>query len=671
MKRVFNYILMMAFTLTLAASCWKEPVFEKDTARADRHEVTNLKAVAGDGEVALTWSLPEGLNASEFIVFYTDAQAGKIVLRTGSTETKYTVTNLKNGVSYIFNVQAVYGDVISGAVSVGATPLSTRFAVTNLLADAESGKVTLYWTAPVSDKLTGYVITYTKDGENFQTKEINDKNAVSCVIEGLTDDVTYTFTVVAKYSNGNSDPVSVSAMPAFAVPYKLESELTAVGLPITFTFNREDYPSATDVKWTFPDGTVLTGDEVKGAFYSPNPAAVAVLSAKVNGLSKTWNISINVREFVINDNDFPCDGSNYNGFKGGAPMFSPDGKTVYNLTFNKITNVMAYDILSGAKKWTYTVNHSSYNGLTVNPVTGDIYFGTTTSGDFFALSPDGNLRWQFTEAGSMQSASPAVSADGSVVFIIDAQGNTFALDAATGAKKWNVSLGAKGAGLLVNGNDLVVLVNGTSKTINWLNASTGETIVSYDQKIKPSDICGGFAVSPDKKYAYYGHNSGAVSKIDLAERKILVDAKVIGTNNMWGVVVSPNGDVFFGSKESKAFLVDGDQMELKATFDPGIGSNNGFNYARACSDTDGNFYVSTGQIQNMNYVLSHELTVKDSFQIPGDGNKQMGGNNYLDGILYASYIGKNGDNGRFVGKYVGGKRYMAYGIDICGSCCIK
>ena len=671
MKKVLNYILMTVFALTVVSACWKEPVYEKDTARVDRHQVTDLKAVAGDGEVALSWSLPEGLNATEFIVFYTDAEAGKIVLRTGSPETKYTVTGLKNAVSYIFNVQAVYGEIISGAVSVSATPATTRFAVTDLLADAESGKVTLYWTAPVSDKLTGYLITYTNDGKTFQTKEVTDKSATSCVIDGLTDDVTYTFTIVAKYSNGDSDPVSVNAMPAFAIPYTIESEATAVGLPIGFAFNRESYPGATDVKWTFPDGTTLEGDEVRGVFYSPNPAAVAVLSAKVNGVQKSWDITVNVREFVIYDNDFPCDGTNYNGFKGGAPMFSPDGKTVYNITFNKITNVIAYDLLSGTKKWIYTVNHASYNGLTVNPVTGDIYFGTTTGGDFFALNPDGTLKWQFTEAGSMQSASPAVSADGTVVFIIDAKGNTFAIDAATGAKKWNAALGAKGAGLLVNGDDLVVATNGTDKTICWLNASTGEIIVSYGQKEKAADICGAFGVSPDKRYAYYGQTSGAVSKIDLKERKIVVDTKVIGVNNMWGVVVAPNGDVFFGSKESKAFVVDGDKMELKATFDPGIGANNGFNYARACSDTDGNFYVSTGQIQNMNYVLTPELTVKDSFQIPGDGNKQMGGNNYLDGILYASYIGKNGDNGRFVGKYVGGQRYMAYGIDICGSCCIK
>ena len=663
---------MTALTVAAVSSCWKEPVFEKDTARGDRHQVTDLKAVAGDGEVLLTWSIPEGWNPTEYIVFYTDAEAGKILLHTGSPETRYTVTGLKNTVSYIFNVQAVYGDAISGAVSASATPLSTRFAVTDLLADAESGKVTLFWTAAPSDKRTGYVITYTIEGGTPQTKTVTDPDATSVVIDGLTDDVNYTFSVVATYSNGDSDPVTVKAMPAFAIPYFLESEVTAVGLPITFTFNREDYESATDVKWTFPDGTVLEGDEVKGAFYSAGNPVNAVLSAKVNGVDKTWNVPVSVREFVIDDNDFPVE-SEYNGFKGGAPMFSPDGKTVYNLTFNKWTNVMAYDLLTGAKKWTYTVKHSSYNGLTVNPVTGEIYFGTQTAGDFFALNPDGTLKWQFNGAGSMQSASPAVSADGTVVYIIDASGNTFALDAATGAKKWTVALAKKGGGLLLNGNDLVVLTNGTDKTIVWLNATTGEEIVSYPQKYAGSDICGGFAISPDKRYAYYGHATGHVSKIDLQERKIVVDAKVVSSAdkpNIWGLVTAPNGDVLCPSKDGHCYLVDPETLETKATFDSGAG-NNAFNYARACSDTEGNFYISSGQAQNVNYVFGPDLKVMNSFQIPGSGNKQMGGNNYLDGILYAAYIGKAGDNGRFIGKWVGGERYHAYGLDICGSCCIK
>ena len=52
----------------------------------------------------------------------------------------------------------------------------------------------------------------------------------------------------------------------------------------------------------------------------------------------------------------------------------------------------------------------------------------------------------------------------------------------------------------------------------------------------------------------------------------------------------------------------------------------------------------------------------------------MGGNNYLNGVLYSAFIGNTGDNGAFYGKYVGGERantWSSHGGDICGSCCLK
>ena len=668
MKKIATYILALGLIVAAASSCWKEPQFEMGSAVAGRHQVIDLKAVPGDCEVLLSWAVPEGWNATDFQVSYLDDKSEKQTALTGGA-TSYIVKNLINQFEYTFDVQAIYGKNVSGAVSVTAKPATTRFAVTDLMAEAESGMVTLRWTKPATN-VQGYTITYTAEDGTTNKVTVSDKDATSAVVNGLTDDVNYTFSVVANYPNGDSDPVVIKAMPTFAVPYTISTDKTAVGLPVTFTFNRADYASATSVEWKFPGDKVLEGDVVKGAFTGSGTQRV-VLSANINGVVKSWNIDIEVREFVVYDNDFPFTAGKYNGFKGSNPVFSPDGKTVYDITFSAITNLIAWDIATGEKKWTYTVEHGSYNGLTVNPVTGDIYFGTQTAGDFFAVTPEGTLKWQFNEAGSMQSASPAVSADGNTVFIIDAAGKTFAINAADGTKKWGVDLGAKGGALLVNGDDLVVAINSTTKTIAWLKTEDGSEIVSYGQNAAAADICAGFAVSPDNRYAYYGHANGPVSKIDLVSRTIVVNAKETGGNHMWGPVCSPNGDVLFGSKDSKVYLLDGVQMEVKKTFDPSIGANNGFNYCRACSDTDGNFYISSGQIKNVNYVLGPDLSLKNSFTVGSDGDKQMGGNNYLDGILYAAYIGKNGDNGKFVGKWVGGTRYMGPGLDICGSSCIK
>ena len=57
-----------------------------------------------------------------------------------------------------------------------------------------------------------------------------------------------------------------------------------------------------------------------------------------------------------------------------------------------------------------------------------------------------------------------------------------------------------------------------------------------------------------------------------------------------------------------------------------------------------------------------------------NAQKQMGGNNFNEGVFYAAFIGAANDNGIFAGRYVGGERaatWSGHGGDICGSCCIR
>ena len=76
MKKLLFIILAAAGLSLSATSCWKENLPE---AGAARHQVTDLKAVPGDEEAQLTWSMPEGWNPTEYIITYTDGD--KIVLK--------------------------------------------------------------------------------------------------------------------------------------------------------------------------------------------------------------------------------------------------------------------------------------------------------------------------------------------------------------------------------------------------------------------------------------------------------------------------------------------------------------------------------------------------------------------------------------------------------------
>lgn len=122
MKKIIN-LLLISFIAAGLTACWSEDIPE---AGAARHQVTDLTATPGDEEVLLAWSLPEGWNPTDFIVYYTDADSETVTLRTGG-EMNCTVGGLVNDTQYTFYVQAVYGKLVSNYVAAVGRPATTRF----------------------------------------------------------------------------------------------------------------------------------------------------------------------------------------------------------------------------------------------------------------------------------------------------------------------------------------------------------------------------------------------------------------------------------------------------------------------------------------------------------------------------------------------------------------
>lgn len=665
MKKLLFIILTAAGLSLSVTSCWKENLPE---AGAARHQVTDLKAVPGDEEAQLSWSMPEGWNPTEYIITYTDGD--KITLKT--SEKSYLVTGLTNDNTYKFEVQAVYGDLISGAVSAAAKPTTSRFAVTDLAAEGSANMVILTWTKP-STSVSSYTLTYSSEKSEAQKVTI-EADKESYTVDELENDIIYTFSLVANYAKGPSEPAVAKAMPALAVPYFLDRTNAAVNQPIKFTFNTEGYPSATNIRWTFPDGKILTGTEVSYGIPSSGTKQV-ILTVHLGDKDKSWTIELQIRDYVVNYIDWECVGANYNGFKGSCPVFSPDGKTVYNITFNQTTCLYAFNVETGELAWVYKPSTvaGSYNMLTVNPVTGDIYFGTTTAGQFYCVNAKGDLKWKFDGAGSMKSAAPAVNKDGSVVYVGDNTGNIFALDAASGAKKWSAALGSAAAGFLVNGNELVAgAVNGT---VTFYNTADGTVITSL--KFPCMTDISGFAVGNDKRTVYLPAKT-AMCSFDLETRTILVESLSVADNNLYEPVVAPNGNVYVAGKDNCVYCLDKDLTKVVWQYQHKYASGklvNAFNYSHPCVDTENHLYITSGQTGNVSYIFNADGTVKESWTY-GSSNqqKQMGGNNYLNGVLYSAFVGNTGDNGAFYGKYVGGERantWSTHGGDICGSCCLK
>ncbi|WP_302281724.1 PQQ-binding-like beta-propeller repeat protein [Alistipes finegoldii] len=667
------HICILSGLAALAASCWTEDIPE---AGAARHQVEALTATPGDEEVTLAWEIPDGWNPTDYIVFYTDEESQTVTLRTGGAS-RYVVDKLTNGISYNFNVQAVYGKLISNAVTVAGRPSTSRLPVTDLtVTDTGDGYVALAWSAP-STLVEKYTLSYYIEDMpgDIRTQEIGkEQTAYRC--EGLTNDKTWFFLLAAEYAKGPAEADVVRAMPTKAIPYFISSETAAVDQPVTFEFNRTAYADASDVTWTFPDGAVLTGDKVLSGFKTTGNQTV-MLSAKIDGSSREWKITIEIRPYVVNFMDWEqADGAKYESPTYTCPVLSPDAGTVYVNTGNKVSNLYAFDVRTGKNKWTFRptdngdMQAESKSMVAVNPVSGDIYYGTSAGGQFYAVKPDGTLHWKFSKCGSMNSAPPAVSADGTVVYIADAKGALYALDAETGTERWSApyAAGSCGYGLLVNGGEVVL----AAKTaIHFVNAADGTKIEAVSVSIVNSI---GFAVSPDRKKAYFAYAT-TLAAVDL-DSHTLYARSAAGGDNYYQPIVAGDGTVFAGTKDGYVRFFSPDLQTMIHEEQPSSVKKNTFNFTRPLVDANNRFYImASGNSTEDSLVLEYDTSGNKISDWSYTQNNCQNGCNLADGVLYTVNQGSgDGGNGLFIGKYIGaarGRGWSSHGGDHCGSGCIQ
>ena len=672
MKKLIH-ICILSGLAALAASCWTEDIPE---AGAARHQVEVLTATPGDEEVTLAWEIPDGWNPTDYIVFYTDEESQTVTLRTGGAS-RYVVDKLTNGISYNFNVQAVYGKLISNAVTVAGRPSTSRLPVTDLtVTDTGDGYVALAWSAP-STLVEKYTLSYYNEDMpgDIRTQEIGkEETAYRC--EGLTNDKTWFFLLAAEYAKGPAEADVVRAMPTKAIPYFISSETAAVDQPVTFEFNRTAYADASDVTWTFPDGTVLTGDKVLSGFKTTGNQTV-MLSAKIDGSSREWKITVEIRPYVVNFMDWEqADGAKYESPTYTCPVLSPDAGTVYVNTGNKVSNLYAFDVRTGKNKWTFRptdngdMQAESKSMVAVNPVSGDIYYGTSAGGQFYAVKPDGTLHWKFSKCGSMNSAPPAVSADGTVVYIADAKGDLYALDAETGTERWSApyAAGSCGYGLLVNGGEVVL---GAKTAIHFVNAADGTKIEAVSVSIVNSI---GFAVSPDRKKAYFAYAT-TLAAVDL-DSHTLYARSAAGGDNYYQPIVAGDGTVFAGTKDGYVRFFSSDLQTMIHEEQPSGVKKNTFNFTRPLVDANNRFYImASGNSTEDSLVLEYDTSGNKISDWSYTQNNCQNGCNLADGVLYTVNQGSgDGGNGLFIGKYIGaarGKGWSSHGGDHCGSGCIQ
>ncbi|HOB39141.1 MAG TPA: fibronectin type III domain-containing protein, partial [Methanomassiliicoccaceae archaeon] len=168
----------------------------------------NLVATPGEGSVTLTWEAPEDEIVTHYVIYMNGEllKDGEIAME--FIETTAIIDGLTNGVLYTFTVAAV-NDVGEGAKSneVVVKPAIAPGAPQNLKALPGDGFVKLTWGIPAYDgfkPITHYVIYM--NGERLMVDDsVREFIGTTAIIDGLTNEVEYTFKVAAVNGIGEGE----------------------------------------------------------------------------------------------------------------------------------------------------------------------------------------------------------------------------------------------------------------------------------------------------------------------------------------------------------------------------------------------------------------------------------------------------------------------------------
>jgi hypothetical protein len=232
---------------------------------------SGVQGTRGNGQATISWTAPSA-NDEPITGYTVTAQPGGETCTTTSA-VSCVVSDLSNGVSYAFTVTATNTMGTGGPSSaVDVTPATVPGAPAISDVTAGDRQATVSWTAPADGgaAISGYTVTAAPGGATCTTT-----TATSCTVTGLSDGVSYSFTVAATNGVGSSSPgASVGATPA-----------TVPGAPTGVTASGGNGQAT--VSWTDPTsdgGSAITQYTVTA---QPGGASCTVSSASATSCAVT------------------------------------------------------------------------------------------------------------------------------------------------------------------------------------------------------------------------------------------------------------------------------------------------------------------------------------------------------------------------------------------------
>jgi surface protein len=402
--------------------------------------ISGITSGVGQLSVAFTSGSNTGTSITKY-QYSTDGGTNWSNFSSNSVTSPQVITGLTSGTSYDVKLRAFNTVAGEPSNSVTATPGLAPGAPTSVIAVAGEGEATVSWTAPSSNggvAISSYTATSSIGGRTCTA----NSPSTSCVVSGLTNGQSYTFTVTATNTIGTSAAsIATSAViPEIApeapgvlraVPGDRQLSIywragTNTGSAIT------KYQYTTDnVNWKDLVGLsspfVLTQDStnanlINGQDYVVYLRAVNTLpSQRSQGLTHTPNVPINapvITSITRGDAQLTIaftPGPSSSGTALTKYMYSTDGGTTW---LPKLTTTSPFTITldsSGSalvNGTTYSVSIAGYNTILGNP-------STTVS-----ATPKGNqadLNWNMPTTsvenhGTLTLATTGGSGTGQVIY---------------------------------------------------------------------------------------------------------------------------------------------------------------------------------------------------------------------------------------------------------------
>lgn len=432
-------------------------------------------------------------------------------------------------------------DVASVSIEMRTGNNSNPIAVASSDLDFGHAPLTVVFSASGSYDPDGTLVTWEwdfDDGSGFQDFT-NEEGEISheYLIGGL-----YAATLRITDDDGAASTASVT-VDINEVPVAVANASPDSGnAPLEVTFHaggsHDVDGTITAIYWDFDDGAGFqdfTGDGGAAVYiYQSHGQYTAILMViDDDGASSQATVDITVLEHrgdwwmfgrgLTHRRQSPIPGPKAGNLKWGfnagvrvysSPAIGADG-TIYIGSGHWSTGNFYAINPDGSMKWSYPAR-----GVECSPaigVDGTIYFGTGT-GNFYALNPDGTYKWHYP-TGSIIGSSPVIAPDGTIYFG-NRSGTLYALDT-EGNLKWEYNTGYWIYGSPALGSDGTIYIGSAGLQAinpdgtlawrfgNWYVHWSSPSIAG-DGTIYIGSTNGYFyAINPDNslKWQYYGAGS--------------------------------------------------------------------------------------------------------------------------------------------------------------------